>query len=344
MTENEALQYFTKKVRRKSEFEQYRELILNAYQRYPGITQKRIYEMLTERYPDRYTLSSCPICITITFFEEGNETIVDFYKEKVVIKTKEGEDLLYVKPGKDGKIFAGDQTILYIHNLKGGIDYLLVDKKEIKQEGEEEMETEQKQPTIEDVIIKPIKDSGKRYTNEHGGMRDTDEGKPKFKYIDASFLDKVTEADALYYENMVYEISYEKVLDAISFKDPDHNKYCRYEIIMIATSILLVCVEDESWSQQSLYEGLSKFALFMEEGAKKYSFENWKLLNTPEDIERFKESCYRHYIQWRLEEDDENHQMATVFNLMALFYHLKEEKPIMNLADFIKQPYVPCYE
>lgn len=52
MNSNEALQYFTKKVRRKSEFEQYRELILNAYQRYPGITQKRIYEMLTERYPE----------------------------------------------------------------------------------------------------------------------------------------------------------------------------------------------------------------------------------------------------------------------------------------------------
>jgi len=82
MTENEALQYFTKKVRRKSEFEQYRELILNAYQRYPGITQKRIYEMLTERYPDRYTLSSCPICITITFFEEGKKTIcLKHYKD-----------------------------------------------------------------------------------------------------------------------------------------------------------------------------------------------------------------------------------------------------------------------
>lgn len=40
MTENEALQYFTKKVRRKSEFEQYRELILNAYQRYPGRKQE----------------------------------------------------------------------------------------------------------------------------------------------------------------------------------------------------------------------------------------------------------------------------------------------------------------
>lgn len=321
MTENEALQYFTKKVRRKSEFEQYRELILNAYQRYPGITQKRIYEMLTERYPEikagyrslnhhinthglkeackstkqrhyepvvdykpgqlmqadlgeayvkcdsemsfkvyfvcfvlchsrqmfvtfstkpynterfidahnevfdylgaypseilydqtklvvikeeyrelilnnefgKYALqigfnvracegydpeSKGMVEKAVSFvkssflngreftgindlrkqslewlhkannrihgttklvpaeqykieiksmslfagakgtsdFEEGNETIVDFYKEKVVIKTKEGEDLLYVKPGKDGKIFAGDQTILYIH-------------------------------------------------------------------------------------------------------------------------------------------------------------------------------------------------------------------------------------
>lgn len=274
-----------------------------------------IHNKISVTYPGRYILSSCPICITITFFEEGNETIIDFYKEKVVIKTKEGEDLLYVKPGEDGKIFAGDQIILYIHNFKGGIDYLLIDKKEIKQEREEKMKTMKDAIEADGIrpIIKPIKDSGERYVNEHGGMRDTDKGKPKFKYIDNEFLDQLLypcwEQDMrVTYEDLAYHV----------YNVAKDNRSMRY-IRETAKSLLLE-------NYESYYEGLTAFALFMEEGAKKYSFENWKLLNTEKDIERFKESCLRHFVQWDMYQEDENHLLATIFNIMALRYHIRKQE------------------
>ncbi|HOQ79911.1 MAG TPA: DUF5664 domain-containing protein [Candidatus Cloacimonadota bacterium] len=186
------------------------------------------------------------------------------------------------------------------------------------------METEQKQPTIEDVIIKPIKDSGKRYTNEHGGMRDTDEDKPKFKYIDSEFLSKLLELyKAQHVERYVtYYVTYKILTQHVYNAEADTKS--EYDKLIITAKSLLY------FNFDSFYEGLTAFALFMEAGAKKYSFENWKLLNTPEDIERFKESCLRHYVQWQVGQQDENHLLATVFNLMALFYHTRKQEESRN--------------
>jgi len=175
--------------------------------------------------------------------------------------------------------------------------------------------------------IKPIKDSGKRYTNEHGGMRDTDEGKPKFKYIDSEFLSKLLELyKAQYAERYVtYKILTQHVYNAEADTKSGYDK-----LIVTAKSLL-------HFNFDSFYEGLTAFALFMEAGAKKYSFENWKLLNTPEDIERFKESCLRHYVQWQVGQQDENHLLATVFNLMALFYHTRKQECLIASIPAIKK-------
>lgn len=188
--------------------------------------------------------------------------------------------------------------------------------------------------------IKPIKDSGKRYTNEHGGMRDTDEGKPKFKYIDSEFLSKLLElykaqhaelmdlhsawqvcAFSMDYKRRFY-VTY-KILTQHVYNAEADTKSGYDKLIVTAKSLL-------HFNFDSFYEGLTAFALFMEAGAKKYSFENWKLLNTPEDIERFKESCLRHYVQWQVGQQDENHLLATVFNLMALFYHTRKQEESRN--------------
>ena len=285
-------------------------------------------------YPKEFKIEAQSEGSVVSFLKdnETEEVSLYFYSDKVmeVITIATGgklvlrKDMYYPNNKETGALLTKvGWLISYVKQDDESIHYTLSETK-IKQEEEEEMET-MKDAIEADRIsptIKPIKDSGERYVNENGGMRDTAKGKPKFKYIDAVFLERVIEGEAIYFdnedENVVYKLTYKKVLDVISLKEIN---YSRYEIIMIATAILLVNSEDENWEQQNLYDGLSKFALFMEEGAKKYSFENWKLLNTPEDLERFKESCYRHYIQWRLEEDDENHQMATVFNLMALYYH-----------------------
>ena len=52
MDDEEARQYFSHKVSRKSEFEQYRDFIKMAYKQDPEISMTRLYEMLTEKYPE----------------------------------------------------------------------------------------------------------------------------------------------------------------------------------------------------------------------------------------------------------------------------------------------------
>ena len=55
----------------------------------------------------------------------------------------------------------------------------------------------------------------------------------------------------------------------------------------------------------------------MAEGAKKYSERNWEQANGIEELERFKSSAFRHFMQWLTEENDEDHAAAVVFNINA---------------------------
>lgn len=65
---------------------------------------------------------------------------------------------------------------------------------------------------------------------------------------------------------------------------------------------------------------LTRLAEHLTKGAKKYGRENWKLANSPEELERFKDSAFRHFIQWLDGEVDEDHMSAVIFNLWAAEY------------------------
>lgn len=52
-------------------------------------------------------------------------------------------------------------------------------------------------------------------------------------------------------------------------------------------------------------------------GAVKYGDRNWELANTPEEVERFRASAFRHFADWLDGKDDEDHAIATVFNIFA---------------------------
>lgn len=60
-------------------------------------------------------------------------------------------------------------------------------------------------------------------------------------------------------------------------------------------------------------------------GADKYGRGNWLKLDTPEDIERYKQSMFRHLIQYLDGEKNEDHLAAVVWNAMSLLYF--EETP-----------------
>ena len=69
---------------------------------------------------------------------------------------------------------------------------------------------------------------------------------------------------------------------------------------------------------------LKRLAEHLTKGAKKYGKHNWALANSMEELERFEESGERHFMQWLNKEVDEDHAMATVFNIMAA-EHVKDQ-------------------
>lgn len=63
---------------------------------------------------------------------------------------------------------------------------------------------------------------------------------------------------------------------------------------------------------------LKRWAELMERGAIKYGERNWEKANSKEELNRFKASAFRHFIQWIEDEDDEDHAAGTLFNIAAV--------------------------
>jgi hypothetical protein len=55
-------------------------------------------------------------------------------------------------------------------------------------------------------------------------------------------------------------------------------------------------------------------------GAKKYKKRNWEQAAGLEELERFRESAFRHFMQWYGGERDEDHAAATFFNITGAEY------------------------
>lgn len=67
--------------------------------------------------------------------------------------------------------------------------------------------------------------------------------------------------------------------------------------------------------------GLKRLADLMARGAEKYGENNWML---GQNISRSYESAFRHLMQWRDGEVDEDHLAAVVFNIFSII-HVEEE-------------------
>lgn len=60
---------------------------------------------------------------------------------------------------------------------------------------------------------------------------------------------------------------------------------------------------------------MKRWAELMMRGAVKYGRDNWKKASGEEEKQRFKDSAYRHFIQWLNGEKDEDHAAAVFFNI-----------------------------
>jgi hypothetical protein len=63
---------------------------------------------------------------------------------------------------------------------------------------------------------------------------------------------------------------------------------------------------------------LERFAEHLTKGAKKYKPRNWELAETEEELERFIQSAWRHFIALLRNETDEDHMAALTFNLCGI--------------------------
>jgi hypothetical protein len=71
-----------------------------------------------------------------------------------------------------------------------------------------------------------------------------------------------------------------------------------------------------------LFDGpmLKRWAKHLTLGADKYEGRNWMKAAGPEELERFRESAIRHFIQWMDGETDEDHAAAVFFNINGAEY------------------------
>lgn len=63
-----------------------------------------------------------------------------------------------------------------------------------------------------------------------------------------------------------------------------------------------------------------RWAIHLTKGAIKYAKRNWMKASGQEELDRFRESALRHFLQWYWGETDEDHAAAVIFNVNGAEY------------------------
>ena len=79
--------------------------------------------------------------------------------------------------------------------------------------------------------------------------------------------------------------------------------------------------EDKTlWHLVTYGSMLRRWAELLTRGAKKYTANNWMKANSEEEYNRFRESAFRHFMQWYSGDIDEDHASAVFFNINGAEY------------------------
>jgi len=65
---------------------------------------------------------------------------------------------------------------------------------------------------------------------------------------------------------------------------------------------------------------LKRLAIHLTKGAKKYAPQNWMKAEGNAEYQRFRESAFRHFMQWYQGDNDEDHAAAVFFNINGAEY------------------------
>lgn len=146
-----------------------------------------------------------------------------------------------------------------------------------------------------------IKDSGDRTEFESGAVRDCAEGKGRCDLVPIeAFCEATRSADEILGKLGGFQ----------KYKDPCILK--------------LIFNEFVSTYFRSNYDAFLELAVHFEEGAKKYSDNNWKK-GIP--VERYLDSAVRHYCKFKRGDIDERHDRAFLWNILCCYWTMtyKEE-------------------
>lgn len=146
-----------------------------------------------------------------------------------------------------------------------------------------------------------IKDSGDRTEFESGAVRDCAEGKGRCDLVPIeAFCEATRSADDILGKLGGFQ----------KYKDPCILK--------------LIFCEFVSTYFKSKYDAFLELAVHFEEGAKKYSDNNWKK-GIP--VERYLDSAVRHYCKFKRGDIDERHDRAFLWNILCCYWTMtcKEE-------------------
>jgi hypothetical protein len=77
-----------------------------------------------------------------------------------------------------------------------------------------------------------------------------------------------------------------------------------------------------------------RYAIHLTKGAKKYAKRNWMQARGEAELERFKESALRHFLQWLAGDTDEDHAAAVIFNINGAEY-VKEKMRLTPIVSHL---------
>lgn len=75
---------------------------------------------------------------------------------------------------------------------------------------------------------------------------------------------------------------------------------------------------------------LRRWAKHLTAGAQKYDADNWMKAQGQEELARFRESAFRHFMQWYYGERDEDHAAAVYFNINGAEYVREQMKVLAD--------------
>ena len=111
-----------------------------------------------------------------------------------------------------------------------------------------------------------------------------------------------------------------KFITKDSGKRKEYNSGMRRDLQEGKPRFDLIFPLSQKYNETLLY----RWAMLMERGMSKYGYRNWEKANSKEELNRFKQSSMRHFMQWFSDEKDEDHVAAILFNLNA-YEWLKEK-------------------